>query len=89
MKGYICPDCGGELEELNHPLLVAAMTHSNGCSRDSDQDPEYVAALGFLFETREVVPDGGDQFLLSEAPIGDDFVDDASFLVYEGGDNVG
>jgi len=54
-SSYICPGCGGELMELFHPVLVAAITHSEGCSHDCGDDPDYASALGLLFGRRKVV----------------------------------
>ena len=86
---YTCPDCGGEFELHDHPTIIAAMTHHEGCSMTCEDDPNFVTALGRLFAGREMIADGGKDFLAAESAEGDNMIGNASLLVFEGCNDIG
>ena len=71
---YTCPDCGAQLEAHSHPFIWASISHKSGCLLNDGNDPDYRAALRVLFDGREVITDGGEEFLSAESAEGNNMI---------------
>jgi hypothetical protein len=80
---YVCPECGGEVITMPHPMLFAS-AHEGLCSFNNRIDFNFRPALELFLVKRMVSPNVKDFFLITEQPESADSINDSSLTINHG-----